>query len=203
MSDDEFTVVIPGHFSALFAGLRMRFSQLAVPDPDEHGVLRADPGWTLVEHFKSLTDVVSGVATVWEALHVSGSLDAAAEDLSFGGPDPPPRYRCKLFYLDDMLTYDICEHINASVPRDPYPSDDPSGIYRQLVQGLLRIASLCAYERRADITKRIIDSIYVLVHINPEAFEAAEVHLSELAKTDDEAYRTLLTYWEVIEDALN
>jgi len=89
------------------------------------------------------------------------------------------------------------------VPRDPYPSDDPSGIYRQLVQGLLRIASLCAYERNADITKRIIDSIYVLVHINPEAFEAAEAHLSELAKTDDEAYRTLLTYWEVIEDALN
>ena len=178
MSDDEFTVVIPGHFSGLFAGLRMRFSQLAVPDPDEHGVLRADPGWTLVEHFKSLTDVVSGVATVWEALHVSGSLDAAAEDLSFDGPDPPPRYRWDLFDLDDMLTMNICEHINASVPRDPYPSDDPSGIYRQLVQGLLRIASLCAYERRADITKRIIERQKGRVSVNSALGEGTRFSIS-------------------------
>ena len=184
-------------FPRLFSGLKVRFLEITLKG--DFGGRIADPKREPAEHFAYLADIVAGVASVWEGLHDSGALDGESPMGDRSDPNTrgkPLRRREGIFYQDDMLTYEICEHINHS-ERLLDDSEVPTATLCQLAGGLVRIASLVWFSG-ADITKRLLESMLALMDLRSEVYWVLIGHLVELRDRDPEGYETFGSYWKHI-----
>lgn len=188
----------PNQYAPLFSGLGQRFHQLIDCTPPGAPTMKSNSDRTLVQHFEALTGVLLGVDAVWGGLEESGSLGPSGLNSAVPSSHESREYYFMLLYDDDMLTYDICRHITATVPDEPYPSDDPTSMYPTLTAALVRIAARCRAPLGYDITKRLADAIGALTYRSPAAFDAAVDQMLVLFENDALAHSTMPAIWEAV-----